>query len=157
MIYERIIREDSEYSPSEIKKRIIEVFSKKGYDYLETSNKRNVKITKNGEIFEFGFSILFEKVVPGWRDKDWKYVVSVKFNSSGVPSGKGYERFVGRYEIRIVGGVEHKKELTTVHHNPFILILQRVFGRKPEDIYSDVREALRREIDEIKKEMLGFL
>lgn len=158
MILEVIRRKDISLNVSRFKKFIINEFRKKGYDVSETSFKTNIKMTKDGEIFEYSFSLECVKEITMKRGREWKYTVKVDCTIKGVPKvAWKRERLLGEVELKIVGGFEHKKEDLTVHYNPFILILQRIFGEKPENIYLKTEENLKKEIKEIKKKIEYFL
>lgn len=129
-----------------------------GYKVSETSFKTGVKMGVEGEIFEYSFLLLCEKRIVTRRGREWDYVVKINFKMTGVPEVHWRrEKIFGDVEIRIVGGFEHRKEDLTVHHNPLILIFQRIFGIKPEKIYKKTGEDLKREIREVKRKIEKIL
>lgn len=158
MILEVIRKKGVSLNVKRFKDFLKNTFENIGYKVSETSFKTGVRIGGEGEVFEYSFLLTCEKKIITKRNREWNYVVKINFKMTGIPETPWKrEKLLGDVEIRIVGGFEHRKEDLTVHHNPLILILQRIFGIKPEKIYKKTGEDLKKEIREVKKKIEKIL
>ncbi len=134
----------------------VRIFEKRGYSADEKSFERKVLFTGEGEKILYSFEYLMEKEIPTRKGEEWKFSVKVYGKFEGIPK-ENINILEGNLSMKFVGGVEHKKGDTTISHNIFVLIMNRLFGKKPEEIFSEVQEKFKKEMKDILKEIKGML